>query len=210
MTRFSEGEIFGEMALIDKNLRSGTAIASSDSILIKIPTDYFERNIGASDDLTHTLLKVLLTRYREMRGRFDAVVKNVSLNEVTLDYDDKSNKTRVETQSTSCRIQQEINLSTALKDNQFELFYQPIISIENNQVIGCESLIRWRHPEKGIISPLDFISLAEDTGLINPLGKWIIEEACRARNRFFLFRDFVPSFLYKALTIKRLLNSIFY
>jgi diguanylate cyclase (GGDEF)-like protein len=61
---------------------------------------------------------------------------------------------------------------------EFELHYQPVLNIERNEITGFEALIRWRHPEKGLISPGEFIPLAEETGFIVPLGEWAIREAC--------------------------------
>jgi diguanylate cyclase (GGDEF)-like protein/PAS domain S-box-containing protein len=59
------------------------------------------------------------------------------------------------------------------------LHYQPIARLSTGKLFGCEALVRWEHPERGILEPLDFISLAEETGLIVPLGKWVLNEACR-------------------------------
>jgi diguanylate cyclase (GGDEF)-like protein/PAS domain S-box-containing protein len=77
------------------------------------------------------------------------------------------------------RLQLETALRIAIARGEFYLNYQPIISLAKNQSIGFEALVRWRHPEKGIISPVDFIPVAEETGLIIPLGQWILTEACR-------------------------------
>ncbi|WP_231587270.1 EAL domain-containing protein [Methylophilus sp. TWE2] len=70
-------------------------------------------------------------------------------------------------------------LREALAHHQFELHYQPQISLKNAQVIGAEALIRWHHPQNGMQPPAQFISIAEQTGLIVEMGEWIIEEACR-------------------------------
>jgi EAL domain-containing protein (putative c-di-GMP-specific phosphodiesterase class I) len=66
----------------------------------------------------------------------------------------------------------------ALVEGQFELYYQPVLNLERDEITGCEALIRWRHPEKGTISPGDFIPLAEANGFIVPLGEWVIRQAC--------------------------------
>ena len=78
------------------------------------------------------------------------------------------------------RLRIEQDMRTALATNQFRLLYQPLISATDQSLLGFEALIRWQHPTRGVVSPLDFIPLAEETGLIMALGDWVIEEACRA------------------------------
>ncbi len=76
-------------------------------------------------------------------------------------------------------LQMENDLRRALEREEFRVYYQPIVALENGQLAGFEALVRWQHPERGFINPGDFIPLAEDTGLIVPLGKWILQEACQ-------------------------------
>jgi predicted signal transduction protein with EAL and GGDEF domain len=73
----------------------------------------------------------------------------------------------------------ELDLRLALAEGQFELHYQPLYSLGVDRVMGCEALLRWRHPVRGMVSPADFIPLAEEIGLINGLGEWVLREACR-------------------------------
>lgn len=70
------------------------------------------------------------------------------------------------------------DLHLAIEEQQLELFYQPQIDISQNKLIGCEALIRWKHPTKGYISPFFFIPAAEESNLIHPIGEWILKEAC--------------------------------
>jgi diguanylate cyclase (GGDEF)-like protein len=76
------------------------------------------------------------------------------------------------------KLAMEQDLRQALVDGGFEIHYQPLVDLGRNEVTGCEALLRWRHPERGMISPAEFIPVAEDTGLINELGEWVLRTAC--------------------------------
>jgi EAL domain-containing protein (putative c-di-GMP-specific phosphodiesterase class I) len=80
--------------------------------------------------------------------------------------------------SAKARLIMEQDLRQALVDGGFEVFYQPVVDLGRNDISGCEALLRWRHPERGMISPAEFIPIAEDTGLINELGDWVLRSAC--------------------------------
>jgi diguanylate cyclase (GGDEF)-like protein/PAS domain S-box-containing protein len=86
------------------------------------------------------------------------------------------------------RLRDETELRQAIEDEQLRVFYQPIVSVMDEELIGVEALVRWQHPERGLLAPLEFLPLAEDTGMIVPLGRWVLGEACAQASRWQLDR----------------------
>ena len=82
------------------------------------------------------------------------------------------------------RRMMEQDLRKALPAGEFELYYQPVVNLARNEISGCEALIRWNHPERGMVSPAAFIPLAEDIGFIVPIGEWVIRQACATAARW--------------------------
>jgi diguanylate cyclase (GGDEF)-like protein/PAS domain S-box-containing protein len=77
------------------------------------------------------------------------------------------------------RLELERELRLALEREELELHYQPMVSLRSGEVVGLEALVRWRHPDRGLLDPGQFVEIAEDSGLIEPIGRWVQENACR-------------------------------
>jgi len=95
---------------------------------------------------------------------------------------------RFYTQSMNLRLKQRLEIErvmqSALREEQFYLLYQPQFDIASGRIVGAEALVRWKHPDKGELSPLDFVPIAESNGFIVQLGQWVLKEACRQKARW--------------------------
>ena len=101
-------------------------------------------------------------------------------------------------------LQLETDLRRALERKEFFVAYQPIMSLETGQLRGFEALIRWPHPERGLISPMDFIPLAEDTSMIVQIGEWVLRQACQQMHKWqVLFPSDPPIFICVNLSVKQ-------
>jgi diguanylate cyclase (GGDEF)-like protein/PAS domain S-box-containing protein len=87
---------------------------------------------------------------------------------------------------TRARLDLEMSLRQGLEENELELHYQPIVTADTGRVVGAEALVRWRSPQRGILWPQQFVPVAEETGLIVPMGRWVLEDACRTVRRWTL------------------------
>ncbi len=87
-------------------------------------------------------------------------------------------------QSAVALLKLETELRLGVQNNDFVMHYQPIVNLASDRIVGFEGLVRWHHPERGLVSPNNFIAIAEETGLIVPLGWWVLEESCRQTRRW--------------------------
>lgn len=108
--------------------------------------------------------------------------------------------------STQLRIENELH--RALERKEFRLFFQPIVAADTARVVSVEALLRWQHPVRGLLSPMEFIPIAEESGLIVPIGTWVIEESCRLAHHWGLLRDsHLPLGISVNLSPRQLLQS---
>jgi diguanylate cyclase (GGDEF)-like protein/PAS domain S-box-containing protein len=105
-------------------------------------------------------------------------------------------------------LQMETDMRRAVERQEFFLHYQPIVALDTFALRGFEALVRWQHPERGFISPMDFIPVAEETGLIQQIGEWVLREACREMQRWqTIFPNEHPLFISVNLSSKQFANN---
>jgi len=173
LATIDQGDLFGEIALIDKMTRTASAIAAEDATLIRISRDLVVSKLKHADPLLSHILQIIVDRYRAALGATKQSGETRS--------EDGLHKLR-DYAVNQIKIAQ--NLSDALTNNEFELHYQPVVYLDDGRLGGFEALIRWNQPNVGFISPLGFIGVAEDCGLIVPIGRWVLSTALTALTRF--------------------------
>ncbi len=175
LTCLKPGEIVGEMGVIDSAPRTATATATGATSLMVVTRDQLTDRISQADPILKLLVKILLDRYRsglnKVKGEGgllagpDELISEDVVGEYIRHGIDK--------------IRLESELKEALQQQQLRVYYQPLLSCVERRVAGFEALTRWEHPKRGPISPALFITLAEETSLIVPVGLFVFDTACR-------------------------------
>lgn len=173
------GTLIGEMSVVDDGPRTATIRAQTNCKLLEISRDDFHRRLQGSDPVIQIFMQVILTRFR------DTLVRASILKEAEQGYPTPEELERgfVEQSNAAETIKIANDFEAALKSNQLFLVYQPIVDLKTGKPLGFEALMRWNHPEKGLISPGVFIPVAEETGLIIEASRWALKESCRALKR---------------------------
>ena len=166
-SQIGKGELFGEIALIDQKPRTATVRAIEDTVLIPIPRQLVKELLEKTDPVVRHLLLTILERYRSTRSlpAFDPSASTIFRRDTT-----RGIATR--------QLRLSHDIAEALREEQFEMYYQPICDLSSGRLAGFEALIRWHHPVEGLVSPMDFLWVAEQTGQIREIGLWTLQRAC--------------------------------
>lgn len=190
LVELEAGDIFGEMALIDDKARTATAVAAEDTDVYVLSRELLTGRMESLDPLIALMINILIERYRRTRvdlpetagtARSGDVEKTLRASKKTGKKAPASVATVVERQHVALqelRLEQE--LRGAVERKEFEPYFQPIIDLRAGRVAGFESLIRWNHPERGMVMPGDFVPVAERTNVVQLLDGLILEKACAA------------------------------
>ena len=160
------GSLLGEMAVIDSAPRSATAHALTDCVLIPIDRNQFAERLAAADPVVRALLMSQLTRYRS------------ALATLTGDQRGQIPSSNSDESGAFDKIRLESELRSALQRDELEVRLQPLMHIASGRIAGYEALVRWQHPQRGQVSPNEFIRLAEETSLIIPVGDYVMARVC--------------------------------
>ncbi len=192
LATLTKGDFVGELSTFDLAPRSASATTASDCVLLEFSHDQISKRIQAMDPVMRNLIGSLARRIRltnsqitksfgsSMERAFDIPMNLVDencLEDLTL----------------------EVELQQAIENEEFELYFQPIIDLKTMKLAGLEALIRWMHPEKGMISPDNFIPFAEERGLISGITKWCVSKTC----------ELAPEFQLSALLNPKNVDSLF-
>jgi EAL domain-containing protein (putative c-di-GMP-specific phosphodiesterase class I)/CRP-like cAMP-binding protein len=191
LVRLGAGEVFGETALLGPGKRSATATATEDTEVFTISPDILRGRIMHLDPLVGLLMSLLVNRYRRwrhvspddaMQGR--AVAREEESLSAVNHADDfmKDLDKQKEIALSELRLAQEITRGMA--ENEFIPYLQPIVILPERKLAGFEALIRWNHPEKGLLAPRDFVPVAERTQVIWDLDMFMLKRACALVSQF--------------------------
>ena len=167
------GEMFGEVSLIDYRRRIASVRAKERTVLVPITRELVENLLERSDPILRHFLLIILDRFRSSRGKTTVTPGNFE------PASQHANRLSVLKGEVTQKISLVHGMNRALTRDEFQLHYQPICDLASGRIAGFEALIRWNHPIDGLMPPMDFLWIAEQTGQIREIGLWTLERACR-------------------------------
>jgi EAL domain-containing protein (putative c-di-GMP-specific phosphodiesterase class I) len=171
----AQGAMFGEVALLDRQPRTATVRTLVPTTLVRIDRAHVEELLLRADPVIQYLMRLLLERFRSTSSNSAGQSAPVPAPQVETPI---GHLPTVDLHASAVRtLSLAHDLSDAIDGHQLELFYQPILLMADASLVGFEALIRWRHPQLGLVSPDEFIPLAEKTGLIHRIGQWVLKRA---------------------------------
>ncbi len=184
LSRVGPGGVVGELGLVTNAPRSATVTALEGTQVIRISREHLSERLDEADPLLRHTLQVVLTRLRDLLD----FVHGKSLDEKTeayslLDVDNQTTAAGTDHSKAMHRLQVEQELEHAVRNDELELHFQPIVRLKTRAIAGFEALIRWRSPKHGMVRPDSFIPVAEQSNLIVPIGHWIFHSACESLRR---------------------------
>ena len=171
LARLGEGELLGETALVGDSRRAATAVAVEETQVVVLDKSSVQEHVANADETVQLLLRLTLERLQSL----EKVVLAQSVN--GLDAKGRSDRGTRNTELAR-------DLQGAIEGEALRLHYQPIVRLANGGIVGFEALVRWNHPVHGNVVPSSFIKLAEETGMIVPMGRWMLRQALSAYQRF--------------------------
>lgn len=181
MSKLGEGDLFGEMLLIDDEVRTSSATATEETVVVVISLDQLREKFEQADPLISFFVRNILERTRATQSRLLGEPERAAGVGGGLSPVDKTTTRHRERAMRKLKFEDEIG--KAMQRQEFDLHYQPVFDLGTGTMAGMEALLRWQHPERNLLYPSDFIGFSEETGLIIPMGLWVLKEACAALNR---------------------------
>jgi EAL domain-containing protein (putative c-di-GMP-specific phosphodiesterase class I) len=180
LATLGQGEIFGEMAVLDDGVRSAEARAVQETEVLIIRSDQLRRRILEAEPIVGQVLSSLIKRFRQAQtGLLSDLPTRMGTSHVVVPNAAGCDDCGSGSRAALDWLRREYDLERGLTAAEFVPFFQPIVTLADGSLAGFEALARWRHPERGLVPPVEFIDLGERCGLIRRIDLAIIAEACR-------------------------------
>mgnify|MGYP005634176693 CR=1 FL=1 len=179
ISSLGEGDLFGEMALVDSELRSASAMTTEETVVVVISLDQLREKLEQADPLITFFTRNILERFRDSQSRLLGHSREADDSNVVGSVLEKDVSLPRHRERAMRKLKFENEINKALINEENIIHYQPILDLRTGAMAGLEALLRWDHPERGLLYPNDFIGFSEETGLIIPMGLGVLEESCK-------------------------------